>query len=337
MDTHARLVPYMESYATEFADDGNVNWLPYTMYFHPFDYQSKVVNTDSSGFRYSEKNGRKYAVTDHINMSDCNLIAGSSTVFGIGASSDAHTLASRLSENDPESEPWINFGGRSFNSTQEMILFSLYRHKLPKIKNVVVLSGFNDLGLARLPKRLRQDCGAFFMCRDFYAAMEKGKQSRFSKWFGTDNSTDLDDDVPSLEEQIDYAVGQTMRNLANWHAMCAQMGAPLTFVLQPLSNWVRTKGSEAEEALFAEREQLGGFAAQYGDILSTQTYTAYRDRLRAGAIAMGIPFVDLTEHIQDAIADDFWLFVDRIHFTDQGHDLVSRILLENVLNTGDLT
>ena len=323
----------MDSYSDEFADSGNINWLPYTMYFHPFNYRSDVVNTDGSGFRYSVQGGRQYSVTDHTGINTCGVIAGSSTVFGIGASADIHTLASRMSENDPHGVPWINFGGRSFNSTQELILFSLHRHQLPETKDVLLLSGFNDLGLARLPKRLRLEHGAFFMCNEFYDAMLKKKQSRFSKWFNASKTRETEDDVPSLEEQIDYAVTLTLRNLANWHAMCVQMGTQLTFVLQPLANWVRETGSPEEEVLFSAREKQGGFAEQYGDILAHSTYAAYRDHLQAGAKALGVPFIDLTRHIQATIADDFWLFVDRIHFTDQGHDFVSRLLLDLVTET----
>ena len=53
-----------------------------------------------------------------------------------------------MAERDPRDEFWINFGGRSFNSTQELILFTLHRHLLPPIKEIVLFSGFNDLGLA---------------------------------------------------------------------------------------------------------------------------------------------------------------------------------------------
>lgn len=318
----------MNAYSNEFADSGNINWLPYTMYFHPFEFSSDVVNTDGSGFRYSEAGGRHYAVADNAGIERCRVIAGSSTVFGIGASADRHTLASRMTENDSRSVPWVNFGGRSFNSTQEMILFSLHRHHLPKVDEVVLLSGFNDLGLARLPKRLRLEHGAFFMCNEFYDAVQKKKPSRFSQWFNGGKSQGSNDQVPSLEEQIEYACELTLRNLANWRAMCVDIDAKLTFILQPLANWVRQTGSQEEEALFAEREKQGRFAEQYGDILTQSTYSTYRDRIKTGAEGLGVPFIDLTSKIKEAVSKDFWLFVDRIHFTDQGHDLVSRLLLD---------
>lgn len=242
----------MDAYSDEFADSGNINWLPYTMYFHPFNYRSEVVNTDSSGFRYSALGDQRYSVADNPKIDTCRVVAGSSTAFGTGASSDRYTLASRMSENDPRGVPWINFGGRSFNSTQEMILFSLHRHQLPEVKDVILLSGFNDLGLARLPERLRMEHGAFFMCNDFFDSMRKKKQSRFSQWFAAAVADEVVDILPSLEDQVSYAAALTLRNLANWHAMCEQMGVHLTFVLQPLANWVRETGSREEAALFSK-------------------------------------------------------------------------------------
>ena len=100
MDSFKKYIPYMSSYADEFADSGNINWLPYLMYFHPINYQSKVVNTDSSGFGYSEALGRRYSVADHDGIDSVKIIAGSSTVFGIGASEDKYTLPSYMTNHD---------------------------------------------------------------------------------------------------------------------------------------------------------------------------------------------------------------------------------------------
>lgn len=146
MTARIKLTPQMAEYEQKFTDGGEVRWLPYLMYFHPTDHRSEVVNTDTSGFRYSELLGIQYSVANSRHAKSVRVLAGSSTVFGIGASSDAWTLPSRLAENDPDSKPWINFGGRSFNSTQELTLFTLYRHLLPKVDEIVLFSGFNNLG-----------------------------------------------------------------------------------------------------------------------------------------------------------------------------------------------
>lgn len=330
MDSHksaiAALTPQMAAYAGDFADSGNINWQPYLMYFHPFDYRSDVVSTDGRGFRYTEARGTRYSATTMNKARPVRLIVGSSTVFGIGASADTHTLAARLTENDPRDELWVNFGGRSFNSTQELILFLLHRQKLPKISEIVVFSGFNDLGLARLPANLRGDHGAFFLCRDFFDALSKKKPSRFSAWFGS-SAPNGDDIIPPLDAQIAYAADLTLRNLEAWQIFAAASGAKLTFVLQPLADWVRNNPTSEESRIFAELEARGSFAATYGDILSKTTHHKYAEKLRTGAEAMGASFVDFAPLLSKAAAHDEWLFVDRIHFTDNGHDLAAKLLL----------
>ncbi len=330
MSAISDLTPHMADYAGDFADSGNINWLPYVMYFHPFGYRSDTVSTDTSGFRYTEARDRRYSVADLGGVDAVRVIAGSSTVFGIGASRDRHTLAARLTENDPRPEAWVNFGGRSFNSTQELVLFTLNKHRLPKVEEIVLLSGFNDLGLARLPARMRGEHGAFFMCRDFFDAMSRKKPSTFTSWLRGRGEREEDEPPPSMAEQIDYAAGLTLRHLDVWRALAADMGATLTYVLQPLANWVRATGSREEEALFAELEQRGSFTQTYGDILAADTHRTYAQRLRAGAEGMGVRFVDLAPVIAAEAAPDRWLFVDRIHFTDDGHDFVAKLMLRTL-------
>ena len=186
MSARARLTPHMQEYEAKFTDGGVVRWLPHLMYFHPTNHRSATVNTDSIGFRYSEVDGRPISVADHGGIDSVRLLAGSSTAFGIGASSDAWTLSSRMTVHESRPQPWLNFGGRSFNSTQELLLLSLYRHLLPKVEEIVLFSGFNNLGLARQPQSRRGDHGAFFNCNQFFDAlllMLDGKQ-----WGGEDHN-----------------------------------------------------------------------------------------------------------------------------------------------------
>ncbi|WP_021016050.1 hypothetical protein [Prodigiosinella confusarubida] len=79
------LIPYMREYEEKFTDGGLVRWLPYLMYFHPVSHVSPVVNTDKFGFRYAEKDKRIFSVAEHNGEKGYKLLAGNSTVFGIGA------------------------------------------------------------------------------------------------------------------------------------------------------------------------------------------------------------------------------------------------------------
>ena len=331
MSARRELTPQMSDYEAKFTDAGEVRWLPYLMYFHPAGHSSAAVNTDSSGFRYSEAGGRRYSVADLGDSGPVRLLAGSSTVFGIGASSDAWTLSSRMTEHDPRPQPWLNLGGRSFNSTQELMLFTLYRHLLPQVEEIVLLSGFNNLGLARLPSSVRGEHGAFFNCNQFFDALGTGSQkpvrSRLRR--GKDQPA-APEPVPSMGEQIAYAAELTLRHLDVWRVLAGDLGARLTFVLQPLSGWVRELGSPQEELLFAELDQLGNFREAYGDILQQEVCRGYADAIEAGAKKMDVGFLNLGPVLAEAIEPDQWLFVDRIHFTDQGHDFVARQLLDQL-------
>jgi hypothetical protein len=332
MSAIAELTPHMSDYASHFADSGIINWRPYLMYFHPYSYNSNTVSTDEYGFRYSEARGSRYSVPSIEESGPVRLIAGSSTVFGIGASSDRHTLASRLTENDTKAERWVNFGGRSFNSTQELLLFTLYRHRLPRVEEIVLFSGFNDLGLARLPQSMRGEHGAFFMCQDYFNLVANNKNSIFTSWFRT-RTENLEAPIsPTIDEQISIGADLTIRHLDVWRALAADLGAKLTYVLQPLANWVRDTGSPEEERIFAELERRGAFASTYGDILAQDSYREYATRLRKGTKKLGVQFVDFTPLLANAAGPAEWLFVDRIHFTDGGYDFASKLLLEAIRN-----
>ncbi len=336
------LTPHMAAYMDKFADSGDIRWMPYLMYFHPVAHKSPVVNTDSVGFRYSETGGWPYSVADRGDCPSVRLLAGSSTVFGIGASADKWTLPSRLSENDSRPEPWLNYGGRSFNSTQELLLLMLYRHLLPEVKEIVLFSGFNNLGLARLPASLRGDSGAFFNCREFFDALaprDKRQQGMFGlakRLVGVEEAHEEEDTSGmTLAQQIDYAARLTLQHVRTWNAVAKDMGAKLTFVLQPLSGWVRPTGSKEEEALFTELEQAGRFTETYGDILTREVCLEYGSALERGARAMGAGFLNMAPILAERLKPSDWLFVDRIHFTDWGHDFVAKTLLEALQPQGD--
>lgn len=332
MTTRTQLTPQMAAYEKKFTDGGEVRWLPYLMYFHPPEHRSPVVNTDASGFRYSECNGVRYSVADHEGIASARLLAGSSTVFGIGASADRWTLSSRLSENDRRGAPWLNFGGRSFNSTQELILFALYRHLLPKIDEIVLFSGFNNLGLARQPSQNRLEHGAFFNYNQFFDVFRPELAERRKGWslLGRRDAEDAPPEPPpSLDAQIEYAADLTLRHLSGWRALAADLGVTkLTFILQPLAGWIRSKGCKEEESLFEELDRVGRFSDVYGDILTRDVREAYVARLSDGAKQLSVNFIDITPIIAEALNPEQWMFVDRIHFTDNGHDFVSKLILD---------
>ena len=333
------LTPQLADY-TKFDGRGDGVYQPYLMYFHQTDFRSPSINTDRAGFRFSHGPGGVTAsAAGPMPAGPVRVLSGSSTVLGIGATSDAATLTSRLWTEHAPSAPWLNFGGRCYNSTQELLLFTLYRHLLPEIDEVVVFSGLNDLTVGRLPEWQQGDHGAFFFCGEYFEMMEelrarhrkaaKGGGRRPARRQTIATHDDVRRDIPAV---IESAAELTLRHLDSWRLL-AGPHARLTYVLQPMSLWMRDVHSREEKLLFDEIDQiskLGTWEALYGDISTPEVSRAFGEKVEAGCEKRGIRFFDLNPVVADAITSDDWIFVDRAHYTDKGNDLVAKIMAETL-------
>ncbi|MCJ0868790.1 Inducer of phenazine A [Streptomyces sp. AP-93] len=334
------LTPQSQEYG-RFDDRGEARYLPYLMYFHRADYRSDVINTDRAGFRISHgPDGATASAAGNIPTSGpVRIISGSSTVMGIGATSDAHTLASRLWTEHAPSAPWLNFGGRCYNSTQEMLLFTLHRHLLPEIDEVVVFSGLNDLTVGRLPEWQQGDHGAFWFCGEYFEKMEelRAENRKANKRMGFRSAprratiSTHDDVRRDVSQVIDAAAELTLRHLETWRLLAPE--ARLTYVLQPMALWMREQHSPQEQLLFDEIDRiskLGTWEALYGDISTPAVARAFAEKLSVGCEKLGIRFFDLNPVVAAAVTQQDWVYVDRAHYTDHGYDLVARIMAETL-------
>lgn len=98
----------------QFASRSRSQYLPYVMGFNAADYRSEAINTDRLGFRLAyDAQGRPVSVgtLEASTLAEVNLLVGASSALGYGASSDAASVASRLSTHDPDATPWLNFAG----------------------------------------------------------------------------------------------------------------------------------------------------------------------------------------------------------------------------------
>jgi hypothetical protein len=325
------LTPHMREYAEGF-DDRGTRWLPYLMYFNPTDHRSDVVNTDRLGFRLSHGRGEVASLGGRLPSPPVRLLVGSSTVFGIGATSDAATLASRLWSCHAPSTPWLNMAGRSHNSAQELLLFTLYRHLLPPVTEIVLFSGFNNLGLSRLPTWMHGDHGAFYSCVSYFermghpAASGDRAPSRIGRLLGRTRGAAVEEPIPEPDEQIARAVELTIRHLEAWRLLGEAMDVRVSFVLQPLATWLRAEPAPQERLLFDELDRIANFTQKYGDVVGMDVGRRYARRLRDGCARIGVRFLDIGPVIAAAVRSEDWLYVDRIHFTDAGYDLVAGLL-----------
>lgn len=330
----ALLTPQMTHYSEKLYEDGTFRWLPYLMYFHPAGYQSDVVNTDSLGFRISHGRDSSASPGGQMPSEPVNLLVGSSSVFGVGTTRDEATLPSRLWSQHAPSRPWLNFGGRSHNSTQELLLFLLYRHLLPPVEEIVIVSGFNNLSLARLPADVQGDHGAFFLCNEYFEKIAelrkppKKSGGPFRRQPPAPAAADAHTTDPA--QQIAHATELTVRHLGSWQLLARALGARLSYALQPMAPWVRAEPAPEEARLFDELDELFSFTEMFGDVIAPQVGRAYAAALEAGCEKEGVRFLDLNVVLAGDADPDEWIFVDRCHFTDAGHDKVARLLAEHL-------
>lgn len=327
-----QLTPQMVQY-DDFDDRAETRWLPFLMYFHRADYHSDVVNTDRLGFRIAHGASEEASLGGRLPEGPVRLFVGSSTAFGIGASSDAATLPSRLWSRYAPSRPWLNLAGRSHSSTQELLLFVLYRHLLPPVEEIVIFSGLNNLALSRLPEQQRGDHGAFFNCGEYFEKMEelRARHRKSSLGLGrrgrrSEEPADQEAAVPELSERISSAVELTARHLETWRSLASLTGAKVTFVLQPLATWIRERPAPQEKLLFEELDEISNFWELYGDIATQEAGQTYADQLASACEKLEVPFLDFAPVLAEAVEEQDWLFVDRAHFTDRGHDLAAELL-----------
>jgi lysophospholipase L1-like esterase len=311
-----------------FADRAEATWLPYLMYFHRTDYRSGVVNTDRLGFRRSTWRDGYVSVAARDGDGPVNVFVGSSTAFGVGATGDAATIPSRLAGHS--ALPWLNLGGRGYCSTQELLLFMLHRHLLPDVREIVVMSGLNDLVLAGLPEQLRSEYGGFFFCGDYYRQMAELKTVYRKKGRASKRSIVQPASGPELnaDQRVGAAAEQIARNLDHWVALAEAVGTRLSFVVQPLATWVRQTPVAAERALFQELDshETDFWRSLFGVTSHPDVGARYVDALAAACAKRQVRFLDLNAALAGSVGPDQWVFVDRAHFNDDGYDLVSRVL-----------
>ncbi|QXJ26572.1 Inducer of phenazine A [Actinomadura graeca] len=327
------LVPHMSQYR-DFDDRGETRYLPYLMYFHRTDYRSAVINTDRLGFRVARGAEGSGSVATAPARGRVRLVAGSSAALGVGATSDATTVPSRLWTRYAPSTPWLNFGGRSHSSMQELILLLSYRHLLPEVDEIVILSGFNDLATSRLPKWQVGDNGAYFFCGDFFEAMERlrrrdrGRGRRRRERRGERVSPHTAAAARDPAEIVATALDLTSRHLEGYRSL-AGPATRISYVLQPLAPWIRDEPAPQERLLFDELDGMsrqGTFTEMFGQIATREVWSLYSEGLRVACEKQDVSFVDLNSLLAEEAPKDSWIFVDRAHCTDAGYDLISRII-----------
>ena len=301
-------------------------WVPHLMYFHPCNVALKSVSTDEYGIR--KTGGAK-------TQSPTAIFLGGSSAFGIGATSDLTTIPGFL--NSITRYNWLNLGGRAFNSTQEVILVHLAN--LKKIDGpIVVMSGINNLIRSLMPGRFSPMYGAFFdqslyekkMAaavvgnRELLRMLFAGVRAKFGlakKTIATAQSKSAKADSYATMLSVFERDCEYLQMLAN------KNNTSVTFVMQPFIPWLNKSLVSQETELFALLDQeADGFSLVLRELVE------YRDQydkdLHAICSKVGVKYLNLNDAPELQQPD--WLFVDRVHLTDNGFDAVARLLVRDL-------
>ncbi len=349
------LAPQMRAYLRE-----KSVYTPYVMESSAPGVNQTVFSTDEYGLRTTLHAGERLTLTRYKSADFEGrraALVGNSTAYGVGASSDAHTIATVLNGLSPY--VWYNFSGRRYQSTQELLLFLLMAPE--SVERVVILSGVNNFdGAVRWFNEASIPFPPFRTQELYRQAIEKKtswppftpgwrrylqrilvnlcKMSGMSipdqgthpflpptvtdRYFvPSSDMTRLIQDPDSLLRSLE----SLDRDLGIWAALSRQRGGgrikKTIFMLQPIPEWLNKAPSPEERTLFGE------VAAQRGEvweILSgylTDKEDLFRSRIRESCGKHGIEFYDANDLPQ--LKSDAWLFLDRYHLTDRGQRLLA--------------
>lgn len=308
---------------------------PYAMLANPKNYRSAEINTDNFGFRKS------LYEEDLIDVEQCylydkvNLLIGGSTVFGVGASNDEHTISSLL--NKLTGQVWINFGVRGAVSFQEYIHMVTHITKFQSIDRVVFFSGINDLYRNLIDSNDASYDKRFGFQNELFSSQSarrialKWVQSLFTGKSVDQLLQDTDDQVAyqfNIQDSLKAFKDIYSRNFQLYSALAKQFNVKIDFLLQPFLPVAKPVMASKENAAvsYTEQKQEGGnWSVVKKRII--QSIPEVSGFLAQQANVNNIDFFDMNQGVYHADLD---LFVDSVHLTDQGHRVAAEAIYEIV-------
>ena len=332
---------------------------PYVMFVNSPDYKSTHVNTDNLGFRKTiSKEGKIIDINKVKNEKICNVLMGGSTAFGMGASSDKTTISSFMSQSKIFCH---NFGVRAATSQQELLIFQNFKRLLPKIKNVFILTGINDLALAAEKKsffypefgglysediRLHQ-----FWTQYLSFNSTKWQDGKNKLFFAIDYLCNkftlfrylfsfLSSIIPAsntfkrnkifskitFEEKIDNLKDLISNDISSWKAFADRYEFRIIYILQPGITWVDKKLSENESFIYENQRAVLG-EKYYDKFMNKKIYMDHKKFLEEKCLENKIEFIDSNIIFQNFPKNED-LFTDLCHLTDKGNKYLAKYLCE---------
>jgi hypothetical protein len=325
--------PQMRDYDSEAV--AGIWWTPFVMFHCGFpNAETRSVSLDGLGIRHTiTADGRRISPETLEGSPEggapVSLVVGGSAAFGVGATSDATTVASRLNRMTPRL--WLNLGMRSWVLPQNLIHFLFLRPRLPRVERIVLFAGLNELDIYKISNLTTLPYGPFYGWREFFSRMNAdfrqhdGAEFLFPTQLGR-MAFRLGESEQSREVFLDLL--DTC--LGGWAMIAREVSAKVVFCIQPTHAWLERASSPEEEEIMEERFQqypenrklFADEAAAYRDW--------YRDTVERLCAAHGFGFLDLNSEFDVPELDRRFLFLDPWHLTDQGSELAARTIAKAV-------
>ena len=334
------LVPQMKNY-----DQITSDYEPYTLFFNRKSFNSNNVNTDKHGFRLNYFNKSFKSVYEFCEFDEISIIIGGSTVFGFGSTDDGKSIPSIMTKYGKEI--FLNFGATAFNSRQELFLFINNLGKFKKIKQVIIISGINDLYLGINNKKENNFFfkNTFQLSNDLYKIRNNYYQRFLYLLYKTFHNKFVDPQkiefkdlfikkkIDKLDNLINFEIIE--KNYDNifsvWTSLSNHFKFKLNFFLQPMAGWVDKEMHENETKLFKLLDNSDNESHLKLKILSDKrNYEIFLKILKKISNKCKISFTDLNLDLRTIVSKNDWLFVDRVHLTDIGCESVSKIILNKI-------
>lgn len=302
------LAPQMSDVARQ-----GYEWVPYLMRRGKGGFRSATLNSDEHGFRRAVDCQGELAYERWLTGNwQHGVILGNSVAYGVGTCGDENILGNRLNRRDSNAERrWYTLALRASNLTQERLALEMFG---PLNKQWVVwVSGINELVALIVgegePGRLPPFVG------------ERAWRQAIGASSGAIDRQD------SLSQRYHSVLNAIERDLCLVSQQCLGVGAEFLFILQPALSWIEKKLT-VEEAVLVEVFDSAASPLQRAH--SKEQLGAYQVRYRHDIAAIckrnGIEFIDANASPRFLMPD--WLFIDRTHLTDLGHQQLEGLVTE---------
>jgi hypothetical protein len=318
------------------------------------NFRSAICNTDCYGLRF---NSSKYVISKKESVFDTcidkkkSLFVGSSTTFGVGATSDEKTIPSILSGSSDYF--FYNFGGRAFNGFQEIILTQLMINKIYSVKKILLLSGIPDIYMTYNINFNSSFPGPFFFNGSFIQVMNElnlGFKKRLLRLFFP--NLDIENNNFTMKNLIYLLLNYknvnnnkinsvfpkinlaqiVSRNINLWKSLSKSTDCELIFFFPPFISWSKSKNDytkeEMEISTFIESIDDPNNSAAYKEI--EKDYVKIVKLFEECCKNNKIKFYDCNSVFQSDENKRKWLFVDKVHLTDCGNKIISDYILSKI-------